>query len=838
MRDPHLRQAHVEWNLRHTMQFGAVWLAAFAVLSAQAEITFTGDVEPLLKKRCQGCHGAQLQMGGLRLDNRDDALGGGYSGAVIKPGVSKDSKLIKLVSGTTAGQVMPPAGARLSPQEVEVLRAWIDRGADWPTGDSKVVLRKTSTHWAFQTVKRPAVPSVQNQAWVSNPMDAFVLARLEKEHVEPSPTADKRTLLRRLSFDLIGLPPTLEEMAAFLADQTPQAYEVQVDRLLKSPHFGEKWARHWLDLARYADSDGYEQDGVRPHAWRYRDWVIKAFNADMPFDEFTTEQIAGDLLPGSTITQKAATGFHRNTLTSREGGIDVEQLRTEQVGDRANTVAGVWLGLTFECAKCHDHKYDPISQKEYYQLYAFFNSGEELNHVDPLPGEMEAYRQAKPEFDRKLSELTAKYKVDQLQPAWEREVVAAMANPEAKLEWTQAADYLKVYIDHGQEIVRIPPADRSPKQKIAMLRVFFKYPGPLSDDAVAKSVKIGEGFKQLEDLLAAYPSPSEIPALAQNPTPPQTHIHLRGDFRNPGIEVQPGTLAVLPPLDIKTKPDRLALAHWIASPDNPLTARVAVNRIFQELFGRGLVVTSEDFGARGDRPSHPELLDWLASEFVDHKWSVKTAIKTIVMSSTYRQSSHIRQDVQTNDPANRLLTRQSRHRLPAELIRDNALAVSGLLNPAVGGKSARPPMPSGAMQVAYRATWKESEGPDRYRRGLYTFLQRSVPYPQQISFDAPSSLVSCSRRERSTTPIQALNLLNDPVFWEAAQALAKRVLQYKKDSFEDRTSYLFELALGRDPVDSEMRLVSDYYRTKSDTTAAWTGVCSIVLNLDEFITRE
>ncbi len=801
-------------------------------MPAYSEVTFIADIEPLLKKRCQGCHGSQLQMGGLRLDNREDALQGGYSGPVIKSGAGKDSKLIDLVSGTKAGQVMPPSGPRLSPQEVATLRAWIDRGVEWPAGSSKPATRKTSSHWAFQPWKKRAVDVA------SNPIDAFVLSRLQSEQIAPSAQADKRTLLRRLSFDLIGLPPTREEMSEFLSGKASAAYEKQVDRLLNSPHFGEKWARHWLDLARYADSDGYEQDGVRPHAWRYRDWVIKALNADMPFDQFTIEQLAGDLLPGSTVSQKTATGFHRNTLTSREGGIDVEQLRTEQVADRTNTVAGVWLGLTFECARCHDHKYDPISQKEYYQLYAFFNSGVEVNHIDPMPGEVEPYRRSKPEFDKKISELIAKYKVNALQPVWEREVLAAIAKPEARLEWTQVADYLKVYVDHGQEIVKTHPSDRSQQQKLAMLRVFLKYPGPLSDDAEARTVKFGEGFKQLEEMLAAYPTLSEVPAVAENPTPPPTHMHLRGDFRSPGIEVRPGTLAVLPLLDASRKRDRLALARWIASAENPLTARVAVNRVFQELFGRGLVTTSEDFGARGDAPSHPELLDWLGAEFIDKKWSLKAIVKTIVMSSTYRQSSHARKDLETRDPANRLLARQSRHRLPAELIRDNALAVSGLLNAAIGGKSVRPPMPPGAMQVAYRATWKESEGSDRYRRGLYTFVQRSVPYPQQNVFDAPTSLVSCSRRERSTTPIQALNLLNDPVFWEAAQSLAARVLQHKGSSFEERAVYLYELALGRRPSDNEVRLLSDYYKKRSGEAAAWTGISSIVLNLDEFITRE
>jgi hypothetical protein len=811
---------------------------------ASAEITFTADIEPLLRKRCQGCHGAKVQMGGLRLDDREHALRGGYSGAVIKPGASANSRLIELVSGAKAGQVMPPSGPRLSAEEVARLKTWIDHGADWPLHSSKSAVseRKTSTHWSFQPLKKPATPTPRASSWIANPIDAFVLARLEKEQIAPSPAAAKSTLLRRLSFDLIGLPPTPAETKAYLEDHGPGAYEKQVDRLLASPRFGEKWARHWLDLARYADSDGYEQDGVRPHAWRYRDWVINALNADMPFDQFTIEQIAGDLLPGSTIAQKAATGFHRNTLTSREGGIDVEQLRTEQVADRTNTVASVWLGLTYECARCHDHKYDPISQKEYYQFYAFFNSGIEVNHDYPLPGELASYKKSKPEFDRKVAELKTRFKVDQLQPLWEREVLAAIADPAARLEWTQVADYLKVYVDHGHEIVKTAPSKRTERQKLAMLRVFLKYPGPLSDDPRAKSVKFGQGFKEFEDLLSAYPSPSEIPAIAENPRPPRTHIQLRGDFRSPGIEVQPGTLEVITDSDEPVS-DRLDLARWIASPKNPLTARVAVNRIFQELFGRGLVVTSEDLGTRGELPSHAELLDWLAAHFKENKWSVKATLKTIVMSSTYRQSSKVRSDLVTRDPSNRLLARQSRHRLPAELIRDNALAVSGLLDSRIGGKSVRPPMPAGAMQVAYRATWPESVGPDRYRRGLYTFVQRSVPYPQQSTFDAPSSLTSCSRRERSTTPIQALNLLNDPVFWGAAQALAARILKEAPNSFEDRLQYLFDLALAHPPASEDVSLLREYYQRRlasgqNNETAAWTGISSIVLNLDEFITRE
>jgi hypothetical protein len=799
---------------------------------------FERDIRPILEKRCTMCHGAAQQQSGLRLDRREDAFKGGYSGPGIIPRKPAESLVFQMISTGRDGRTMPP-GPRLSVAEVARIREWIDGGAEWPLDRTAAVpeVRPKSGHWAFQSVRKPRTPSAG-----ANPIDAFVLARLAKEGVAPSPEADPFTLLRRASLDLTGLPPTPAEVDAFLNDRSPGAYERLVDRLLASPHYGEKWARHWLDLARHADSDGYEQDGIRINAWRYRDWVIRAFNRNMPFDRFTVEQIAGDLLPGATVDQRAATGFHRNTLTSREGGIDVEQLRDEQVMDRTNTVATVWLGLTVECARCHDHKYDPITQRDYYQLFAFLNRAEEVNVPDPVPGELGPYLQNRPQYEKELSALLDRYKIAELQPRWEKELLRALANPEERLEWTQNLDYVRVYLDHGWDILRTPPEKRTWQQAHGLTRVFLKSPGPLGNTPELKAVKFGGAFPAFEALDAKYPQLSEIPAMAEMRSPPKTFIHVRGDFRSPGIEVQPGTPAILPPLPSGAKPDRLALARWIVSPENPLTSRVAVNGIWQELFGKGIVSTPEDFGTRGDPPSHPELLDWLAADFVESGWDVKRLIRLIVTSSTYRQRSISRPEIDHRDARNRLLARQNRVRLPAELIRDSMLQASGLLNPAIGGRSVRPPMPASVLHVAYRAKWEESHGADRYRRGLYTFFQRSVPYPQLMLFDAPNSLVTCPRRERSITPLQALSLLNDPVFFEGAQAMAFRIVQEAPGSdFRSRITHAFRLALTRDPKPAEIQLMTRYYdqeRTHAGESDAWTAVSSALLNLDEFITRE
>lgn len=830
-------------------------------------VDFTADVAPLLESRCYLCHGPQQQMKGLRLDRAEDALRGGESGAVIRPGDSARSRLIELVAGVIPGQVMPPGGTGLASDEVGILRAWIDQGARWPEVEADAGAEKPqaeSSHWAFRSLRRPVPPAVKDSSWVRNPVDRFVLAKLEAEGVEPAPEADKTTLLRRLSLDLIGLPPTLADLTDFMADDGDRAYENAVDRFLESPHFGEKWARHWLDLARYSDSDGYRQDDFRPHAWRYRHWVIQALNRDLPFDRFTLDQIAGDLLPDGGIESRVATGFHRNTPSNREGGTNMVQFRFEQVVNRVNTVGTVWLGLTVGCAQCHDHKYDPLSQKDYYRLFSFFNDAEEVNIDAPLPGEMGPYlREVKP-YREKRARLLAEYRVPELQPAWEAKLLEAMAHPGRWQNWDKAVGTVRVGDMHpvygmGEKILRKDPSERSEKEAKILTEHFVRYSSQVVPKQVyEEKLKFGELLKKLKELEAEFPGLSQAQTIATEAEDRPTHLHVRGEFNRKGDPVQPGVPGFLHPEMDDTSPPRIRLAKWIASPENPLTARVTVNRLWQELFGRGLVVTTENFGSQGEKPTHPELLDWLASDFRENGWSLKGAIKTIVMSAVYRQSSAVRPDLQSRDPDNVLLARQVRMRLPAELIRDSALAVSGLLNPAVGGKSVRPPQPGGKMQ---RRKWVESEGQDRYRRGLYIQYQRMFPYPFLANFDMPGGYEAVCRRGRSNSPLQALNLLNDEVFYEAAQALAVRILTEGPADSRERLEHAFRLCLARAPAPAELEWLETAMRRQSEIleqeqelaqltlpvefpglapseAASWVGASRILLNLDEFITRE
>ena len=812
---------------------GIVLLWASAAAAAGADkVDFAKDIQPLFKARCYGCHGSQQQMSGLRLDAKDAALHGGYSGPLFKAGDSSNSTLIHRVSGDKGFAAMPPVGPRLAPREVSLLRAWIDQGANWPETGTPVVTARKSSHWSFQPLTHPAIPQLAN-AWVRNPVDTFILARLGREKITPSLEASRNTLLRRLSLDLTGLPPTPTEMDAFLSDPRPDAYERQADRLLASPHFAEKWARQWLDLARYADSDGYEKDWVRPWAWRYRQWVIDAIDRDMPFDEFTIQQIAGDLLPRATPEQKIATGFHRNTLTNREGGIDNAQFRFENTVDRASTVASVWLGLTVGCAQCHDHKFDPISQKDFYQTFAFFDNVEEEDIDAPLPGELGPWLRTKAEYRKKRADLLAEYHVPELQAVWEKRLRETLANPGKWLDWDLAWDCVKKLTEGGDGAAILQKDDRTPREREILTDHFIRNYHFAVGPKTYEEVKFKELDDKLRALKTSYPQLSQGMVLAERP-PQATYLRVRGDYKNQGIEVHPAALSVLPQFQkALSPPTRLDLARWLVAPENPLTARVAVNRIWQELFGQGIVASSEDFGTRGDKPSHPELLDWLAGQFMENGWSRKRIVRTIVTSATYRQSSKARPELESNDPGNALLARQARLRLPAELIRDSSLAVSGLLSLDVGGKSIRPPQPNGVMEMGYGkkggAQWDESQGADRYRRGLYIQFLRSTPYPQLVNFDAPKSNVSLCRRERSDTSLQALNLLNDPVFIEAAQALAYRITTESSDPL----NYAFRLTLGRDPNPREVKSMRTYLE-KHD----WVGASGILLNLDEFITRE
>ncbi len=595
--------------------------------------------------------------------------------------------------------------------------------------------KQPTGHWSYVSPTRPALPSISNSDWPRNAIDRFVLARLEREGLKPSAQAPKATLLRRLCFDLIGLPPVPNELNEFLADDRPDAYERQVDRLLASSQFGEKWGRQWLDLARYADSHGYQKDDLR-EIWPYRDWVIQALNSDMPFDQFTIEQIAGDMLPRATESQRIATGFHRCCTINVEAGTDPEDARVMQVLDRVNTTATVWLGVTFECAQCHNHKYDPFTQREYYQMFAFFNS-------------------------------TA--------------IEAERANQ--------------------------------------------NFPG---------SIRFVGPKLSLHDYSTL--------SMQELPKPRVTHVFLRGDHLHPGEVVQPGTPAVLHPFP-KGNHDRLSLAHWLVSRDNPLVARVTVNRIWGEIFGRGLVTTLEDFGSKGDPPSHPQLLDWLAAEFMDRGWSQKQIIREIVTSATYRQASDRTAQMQSGDPQNRLLERGPRFRLDAEAIRDNARSLAGALNAKMGGPPIKPPQPEGlwAKVSLEKSEYIASTGSDRYRRGIYVLWKRSSPNPSLANFDATARLTCTVKRARSNTPMQALTLLNDPVFVEAAQLLARRIeRECPLNSTEAQVRFGFRLCTAREPTGAELATLIRLCERQHAAGSKLTGLQAVaiaLLNLDETITK-
>jgi hypothetical protein len=808
------------------------------------------------------CHGASLQTNGLRLDQKEAALKGGYSGASIVPGDSAASKLIERLTSEKEGFRMPPVGPALSAGQIAVLKAWIDAGAEWPEGAAAPTPSEQTrqAHWSFQPVRRPALPEVRNSSWVRNPVDRFVLAKLEAEGVVPSREAGKITLLRRVYWDLIGLPPTPEEVDAFVADTRPNAYEELVERLLASPHYGERQAIPWLDAARYADSDGYERDPQRPYAWRWRDWVIDALNDDVPFDRFTVEQIAGDLLPNAAVEQRVATGFLRNGIKNREAGVKNEEKRFEETIDRISTIGTVWLGLTVGCAQCHDHKFDPLSQKEFYQLYAVFNNTVERDVEAPSPGQVGSYLRAYPAYRAQREKILADNGIPELQAAWQRQIRQAMDEPGIHTDWDFHTTEWRAAHDRPDWKMRARADELTQIERDELTDWFLSRSGPDVDKDEALKEKIKKVREQLAELRKELPEVAQAYTMIERQAREATHIALRGDWRAPGVEVEGATPAVLNEFHPGGKPLRLAFAEWLVSKDNPLTPRVNVNRMWQELFGRGIVRTANDFGTQGERPSHPELLDWLASEFVASGWSRKHMVRLMVTSATYRQASDARPELAERDPDNKWLSRQNRLRLPAELIRDNALAVSGLLYPEVGGKSVRPPQPEGVGELMYsKKPWEEDRGPERYRRGLYILFQRTSPYPMLVNFDAPTTLVTAVRRERSNTPLQALNLLNDPVFLEAAQALAVRTLG-EASGFGERLERMFRLSLSRAPKAAEKDRLTTFFDQQREVlrndaeaakiapfvpsgeelidVAAWTGLARGVLNLDEFVTRE
>jgi mono/diheme cytochrome c family protein len=837
-------------------------------------IDFATDIQPLFQKNCFSCHGPEHQEGGLRLDQKKQALDGGDSGAEIVAGKSAASRLVRVIAGIDEdfGQ-MPPKGKGkpFSTDAIGLVRAWIDQGANWPDDVRRAAA--ATQHWSLKPVVRPALPAMRETGWMQQPIDAYIAARHGQEKVRPSPPAERTTLLKRLALDLTGLLPSPDEVDAFLSDSGPDATERLVDRLLASPHFGERWGRHWLDLARYADSDGYEKDKPRPFAFRYRDWVIAALNADMPYDQFTIEQIAGDLLPAASLDQRIAAGLHRNTLHNTEGGTDPEEDRNKKTVDRTNTLGAIWLGLTVGCAQCHSHKYDPLTQREYYSLFAFFNSIEEKDIENPTPQQAAALSKAGEAHAKKLTELGAAvkaYVADKLpaaEAAWEMSLVGL--SPAQLVERKIPADVAA--------ILTRPAEERTAAEGRQLTRHYRTLDAQLA--------KLDKAVKDQNAKTPQLPPEAKAQSVAQLDQPRATHILLRGDFLSPGDAVSCGTPAFLPPVkarDHDEKLDRLDLARWLVGPANPLTGRVAVNRIWHQLFGRGIVPTLDDFGKQGEKPSHPELLDWLASEFQGtegskqgiggdgERWRIKRLIRGIVLSATYQQSSAPRGDLMDRDPENVLLARHARRRVEAEVIRDLALASSGLFTGQIGGPSVRPPQPTEYATLTYAnsAKWIESKGADRYRRGLYTFFQRTSPYPMLMTFDSPDSNECAARRQTSNTPLQALTIWNDPAFFEAAQALGRRIVAEVPAEDDDqqtvrlRTERAFLLCLARRPSAAEMSDVFSLYQSARELAeqneasagqligsptpssasaaevAAWISVGRALLNLDEFITRE
>lgn len=827
---------------------------AAAPTDDNAPINFEQQIQPILRAHCIKCHGPDKQQADLRLDSVASMLTGGNTGPALTPGKGAASLLIDAVTTAENASPMPPEGPRLAAADVALLRQWIDQGANGP----KVALPAASkpvknTHWAYQAIANPAPPQATKGATVHNPIDQFILAKLEAAGLKASPEADRATLLRRVTLDLTGLPPTAAEVDAFLADTSPGAYESVVERLLNSPHYGEHWGRYWLDAARYADSNGYTIDSART-MWKYRDWVINAVNRDLPFDQFAIEQLAGDMLPGATIDQKVATGFHRNTLRNEEGGTDQEQFRVEAVVDRVSTTGSVFLGLTLGCARCHDHKYDAISQREFYQLFALFNNADEPSLALPTTQQSKEEPALAAEIaqtEKRLADVD-KSGIGR-QKDWEErlqaeidQVVTAGKSPE-----------LSAVLGDLRKALLVDPEKRSAAQ-FKLVREEFQKHDPERLPVMQALNELKERQKQLKAKVTT------ALVMSERKEPRVTHVHLRGDFLRPGAVVQPNVLAALPPLKpVGKTANRLDFARWLVDRQNPLTARVTVNRVWQRYFGQGIVGTENDFGTQGDRPTHPELLDWLASQFIERGWSMKQLHKLIVSSATYRQASVARADVQQKDPYNKLLARQARLRLEAECIRDAALLASGVLSREVGGPGVYPPQPKAMFSFTQTSKyWSESQDEDRYRRAMYTFFWRSSPYPFLTVFDAPDANTTCTRRVRSNTPLQALTLANDPAFVEFAAALGARLMNTQAVNDAARVREAVRFTLSREPTDAELKTLTDYLQAQRKAlkeklnaakqianskalsgfepveAAAWTSLGRVLLNLDEFVTRE
>ncbi|MEQ9407386.1 MAG: DUF1553 domain-containing protein [Fuerstiella sp.] len=1033
--------------------------------SRGSEIDFNRDIRPILSDACFKCHGPdeQQRVSEFRLDTRKGVFGDVDAGKVVVPHNAVASRLYQRITSDDPEQRMPPpdSGRSLTERQIQLLRQWIADGAIW------------QQHWAFEPLQRPALPPTRANDWCRNEIDHFVLARLEQHSLQPSPSADRRTLIRRASLDLTGLPPTPDEVDAFVRNESPDAWDRVVEGLLQSDRYGERMAVNWLDAARYADTSGYQTDGPRD-MWRWRDWVIQAYNSNMPFDRFTIEQLAGDLLPHPSLSQQIATGFNRNHRGNAEGGIIPEEYQVEYVVDRVDTTATVWLGLTMGCARCHDHKYDPITQQNFYETFAFFNNVPESGRALKEGNSPPYIKAPTPEQQTQLKQLDARVaaaedRVQQLktelqrqQAAWETTsdaasdadwviedgltnrflldgniadaasqpdaVAAEPTGPGAKgrppfSQFVPGRHHLAATFDShrhaalgdtadfgyfdsftiaawirpqqstGTVVSRMVPVEQGSGyalhlqdghlqvnlvkrwlddcirvesrdelslnewQHVAVsydgsrvaagirvwlngepLQLVVRYDGINQSFAAAdEPLRIGGGHRHfsgdIDDVLiygralssrevsmiAVSESVSQILSIAsaerstaqankltdyfihhhasddirsahkelvdvsrqrdrfhesiptvmvmrEMVTPRATHILTRGQYDAPGQRVTAGVPDILPPLPPDAPRNRLGFARWLVSPDHPLTARVAVNRIWQLHFGTGLVRTTEDFGAQGDMPSHPELMDWLATEFIRSGWDVKALHRLIVTSATYRQTSEVSPERREMDPENRLLARASRFRLPAEVVRDQALFISGLLTEKVGGPSVRPYQPEGLWkEIASTTEYNQSHGEDLYRRSLYTYWKRTVAPPTMLSLDATARESCIVKRSRTNTPLQALALMNEVTFVEAARVLAQRVMKTADDGPKQRLTLALQLAICRPPAPAERdvllaafhhylnafrqnpqaadELLSVGESPRDETlnaaeSAAWTTVMSMILNLDEVVTRE
>lgn len=776
----------ISWTALFLFSFAQLSLTYDRTYAYEGELSYDRDIRPILSDNCFSCHGFddKKREADLRLDTRSGAVD---EGKAIVAGNAKASPLVERILSKDPDQIMPPpeSGKQITDTQRELLQRWINEGANY------------EKHWAFEKPVKKDPPSVEG---ISNPIDRFVQAKLSEHKLTPSPVANPATLIRRSTLDLIGLPPTPQEIREFeaaAAKDLPSAYQELINRLLSSPHFGERWGRWWLDQARYADSHGYSIDGER-EIWKYRDWVIASLNENKPFDQFTVEQLAGDLLPNATLQQKIATGFHRNTQINQEGGVDPEQFRMDSIFDRVATTGNVWLGLSIGCAQCHSHKFDPITQKEYYQIFAFLNNQEEPSiKVYPEHVNVDELNIERTEIERQLADVIK-------------------ANEAAYVKWETelTEEQRKALPEATSKLLKVKEDKRKLSERLQLLSSAGI---SLSDDVSAKQ-------KRLEEIETELNQGVSTLILSERKTPRDTFLLIKGDFTRPDEKVQPGTPAILHPLVTDNpSPNRLDLAKWLVSPENPLTSRVIVNRTWQQLFGKGIVETENDFGLQGTVPSHPELLDWLAVEFRENGWNFKELLRTIMTSHTYMQSSNHRNDVAAIDPLNVYLAKQNRLRLEAEIVRDVALSASGLLSPKMYGAPVRPPIPDGIMTVGQsQRKWVASQGEDRYRRAIYTFLYRVTPPPALNVFDAPDGLSTCTRRIRSNTPLQALTLLNDPAFFEFAQAMEKRI---KEEGLEN----CFIRCTSRKPTAEELQLIGSL-----DSLNA----ARALLNLDETLNRE